>query len=169
MPLWPLQAQDPHLSPAVIDPPCIHVHVFCHASLSAQLLNVLLVKDVIIGLECHQCPFMLNVASCLSHVCLKCKFYVWSLVYKQLDNCRLDKVCWKWNACCWFQSLCGPPLFTVSPSLPLVNWVSFCVWEWKRREQERDTQIEILMASVRRRLWVVNTQQPKSFINKVAQ
>lgn len=163
-PLWPLQAPRPHLSPKCTT----HVHVFCHASLSPRLLNVpFFLKDVIIGSEHRTCLYMLNFASCLSRVYLKCKCYVWSVVYRRFTADLIGFV-----EC--FMLLFTPSMFLCFYAflfLLSVNWTSFCVcvWEWKGMEQERDTQIEILIASVQHGPWVLNTQQPKSFINKVEQ
>lgn len=45
------------------------VHVFLCASLSARLLDVFCVKDVLTGLEHHPCLFMLSVAAGY-HICI---------------------------------------------------------------------------------------------------
>lgn len=118
------------------------MHMFCRVSLSARLLNVLFVKDVIIGSEHHPCLHVLNFASCLSRVCLKCTFNVWSVVCKQLARRRFDRVCWKRSAF-WRFSL------AVCISALMVSLLAFCklselwvfvrLWENERLGGKRET------------------------------
>lgn len=70
---------------------------------------------------------------CLSHVYLKCKFHVWSAVYKQLDYCRFDKVLQV------FHSLRVPCFYGFSSCF--LNLSLYVSERMKEKWQERDMQI----------------------------